>query len=87
MDPGYPTPIEEDDDDQDAVLQAVRKTSTRGCRTRRTEASAVLGRLRVSQYLIEVDRKGAPGVGDSGIRIEGNNVTNDASWKTGARKG
>jgi hypothetical protein len=46
MDTGYPTPVE---DDQDAAAKAVRGNSTRDRRKRRPEASAILGKVRVSK--------------------------------------
>jgi hypothetical protein len=49
MDPGYPTPVKEDNDDQEAAPKAVRSTSTRARQKRRPETSAVLGKVRVSK--------------------------------------
>jgi hypothetical protein len=46
MDPQPLTPIEEDSGDQNAVLKAVREASTR---QRRSDSSAVLGKVRVSK--------------------------------------
>ncbi len=49
MDTGHPTPTEEDNDDRDTALKAVRTTSTRDRRTRRAEASTVLGKIRITK--------------------------------------
>lgn len=49
MDSGHPTPTEEDNDDRDTAPKAVRRTSTRDRRTRRAEASAVLGKVRITK--------------------------------------
>ena len=47
MDLRPPTPVEEDSDDQNAVLKAVRRVSTRHRQSRRQDISAVLGKVRV----------------------------------------
>lgn len=49
MDTGHPTPTEEDNDDRDTAPKAVRRTSTRDRRTRRVEASTVLGKVRITK--------------------------------------
>lgn len=49
MDPRPPTPVEEDRDNQIAVLKAGRRASTRQLRSRRLDSSAVLGKVRVSK--------------------------------------
>lgn len=49
MDTGHPTPTEEDNDDRDTAPKAVRRTSTGDRRTRRAEASAVLGKVRITK--------------------------------------
>lgn len=49
MDRGYPTPAKENNNDQDAVPKAVRRTSTRASQKERPEPSAVLGKVRVSK--------------------------------------
>lgn len=49
MDPGHPTPAEEDNDDRDTASKAVWRTSTRDRRPRRAEASAVLGKVRITK--------------------------------------
>jgi hypothetical protein len=63
MDTGYPVPVEENNDErgdaqqavvednheQDDAPQSVRRSSTRHRHTRRPEASAVLGKVRVSK--------------------------------------
>jgi len=49
MDRGHPTPTEEDNDDRDTAPKAVRRTSTRDRRTRRAEASTVLGKVRITK--------------------------------------
>ncbi|KAL9118862.1 MAG: hypothetical protein Q9187_004584 [Circinaria calcarea] len=51
MDPGYPTPIEKDKDDQDAAPKAVRRASTRALQKRRLETSGVLGKVRISKAM------------------------------------
>lgn len=48
MDTGHPTPTE-DNDNRDTASKAVRTTSTRDRRTRRAEASTVLGKIRVTK--------------------------------------
>lgn len=49
MDPGHPTPVKEDHEDQNVAPKAVRKTSTRGRRTKQTEGPSVLGKIRVTK--------------------------------------
>ena len=48
MDPGYSAPIKEDDG-MHTALTSVQKTPTRDRRTKRSEGSAVLGKIRVSK--------------------------------------
>ncbi|MCJ1423375.1 hypothetical protein MMC29_001258 [Sticta canariensis] len=43
MDPGHPTPVKEDHEDQDAAPKAVRRTSTGGRRIKHTDGPSVLG--------------------------------------------
>ena len=49
MDPGFPTPVNEDNNNHDTAPKVVRSTSTRSRHKSRTETSAVLGRVRVSK--------------------------------------
>lgn len=49
MDPGYPTPVEENNHDRDTALNVVRRTSPRHRRTRRAEASAVLSKVKITK--------------------------------------
>ena len=49
MDPGFPTPVNEDNNNHDTAPKVVRSTSTRSRHKSRTETSAVLGKVRVSK--------------------------------------
>ncbi|KAF2817570.1 uncharacterized protein BDZ99DRAFT_457296 [Mytilinidion resinicola] len=49
MDPGHPTPIKEDYEDQDAAPKAVRRTSTRGRPIKQINGPSVLGQVRVTK--------------------------------------
>lgn len=49
MDPGHPTPVKEDHDDQGAAPKAVRRTSTRERPTKQTEGPSILGKVRVTK--------------------------------------
>lgn len=49
MDLRHPTPVKGDHEDQDTAPKAVRRTSTRGRRTKQTEGPSVLGKVRVTK--------------------------------------
>ena len=77
MDPGCPTLIEEDDNDQDAVSKAVRTTSTRDRRMRRPEASVVLGKVRVSKA--KPKKRNGPKAPQFKPAIQGSDATTQSS--------
>lgn len=49
MDPGYPTPVEEDRDDRVALSKAVRRASVSKGRKRKPKTHSVLGEPGISK--------------------------------------